>query len=163
MRSQKSRQDSSKDFSADPSKLPARRNLQNNVNLQLSDRDLHFKCARTHTVSVHGTLLGLAAPASASALHAAVARAVSRHDAAAGATAGGVAHVVHGLHGRSRVVHAAVFDGIKRAGLLDPRPRRQVRRDALLRWVAVRVLEGFAVELVGSRSVVASRALTAKR
>jgi hypothetical protein len=26
---------------------PAGRNLQNNVNLQLSDRDLHFKCART--------------------------------------------------------------------------------------------------------------------
>jgi hypothetical protein len=28
----------------------AGRNLQNNVNLQLSDRNLHFKCARTEAV-----------------------------------------------------------------------------------------------------------------
>ena len=77
------------------------------------------------------------APAGGAAFHAAVAGAVAGHDAAADAAAGGVAHVVHGLHGRGRVVQAAVFGGLERAALLDAGTSIEVRSNALGRRPAV--------------------------
>jgi len=53
----------------------------------------------------------LAATTCAAAFHATVAGTVPRHDAAAGAAAWGVAHVVEVLHGGGRVVEAAVGGG----------------------------------------------------
>lgn len=83
-------------------------NLQNNVNLQLSDRDLHFKCARTSEAD-SPSAQDLGAAAGGAAFHAAVAGAVAGHDGSAGGAGGAVSHVVHGLHGGGGVEDAAVL------------------------------------------------------
>ena len=58
---------------------------------------------------------------------------------------------------------AAVYGGVQRGGLVDAAAGGQVgcdglrvAGDSLLGWVAVGVLEGFAVELVGGGGGVAS-------
>lgn len=91
--------------------------------------------------------LVLAAAAGAAAFHATVARTVPRHDAAAGAAAWGVAHVVEVFHGGGGVVEAAVGGGEDawtcalggEAGVGG-----EVGGDSLLGGRAVVALEGFA-------------------
>ena len=132
------------------------------MNLQLSDHNLHFKCARTHT-GAHTCSWCLAAAAGGAAFHAAVAAAVAGHDGAAGAATGAVAHLVHGLHRRGRVEDAAV-DRVERVGgrpcaggvggqaagggEVSGDQRLRLAGDALSWWGAVITLEGLAVELV---------------
>ena len=75
----------------------------------------------------------LAAAAGAATAHATVAASVPCHDGAAGGATGGVAHVVHLLHGVGDVVYAAIFHLVLGAGMGVGAGGLYLRRYALLR------------------------------